>query len=60
MNLYGIAPEEIGSPVLDAVRKKVTAVVSAVPGPTSAIYFAGRPIDRMIFWVPQPGAWAWA
>jgi len=55
MNLYGIAPEEISSPVIDLVRKKVTAVVSVVPGPPNAIDFAGKPIDRMIFWVPQSG-----
>jgi WS/DGAT/MGAT family acyltransferase len=55
MNLYGIAPEEIGSLVIDLVRKNVTAVVSSVPGPPDPIYFAGKPIDRMMFWVPQSG-----
>ncbi|MFI5454175.1 MAG: wax ester/triacylglycerol synthase family O-acyltransferase [Isosphaerales bacterium] len=55
MNLYGIAPEAIGSPLIDLVRKNVTAVVSAVPGPPKAIEFAGKRIDRMIFWVPQSG-----
>jgi len=55
MNLYGIAPEEIGRPVIDLLRKKLTVVVSAVPGPPTAIHFAGNPIDRMIFWVPQSG-----
>ncbi len=55
MNLYGVIPEEITGPLVDLVRKKVSAVVSSVPGPRHAIRFAGKPIDRLIFWVPQSG-----
>jgi hypothetical protein len=55
MSLYGITPEEITGPVVDLVRKRVTAVVSAVPGPPRAVRFAGKPIERMMFWVPQSG-----
>jgi WS/DGAT/MGAT family acyltransferase len=55
MDLYGITPVEITSPVIDFARKKVTAVVSAVAGPPKAVRFAGKPIERMMFWVPQSG-----
>jgi hypothetical protein len=52
MNLYGLAPTEVGNLVIHLLGKKVTAVLSSVPGPPRLTYFAGQPIRRMIFWVP--------
>jgi diacylglycerol O-acyltransferase / wax synthase len=55
MNAYGMAPEEISNPVIHRLGKKVTAVLSSIPGPPRTIYFAGKPIQRMMGWVPQSG-----
>jgi hypothetical protein len=32
---------------------KGTAVVSSVPGPTRPLFFGGRTVQDMVFWVPQ-------
>ena len=32
---------------------KATAVMTNVPGPREPIYFAGKPMRSMMFWVPQ-------
>ena len=55
MNLYGLAPTEVDNLVIHLLGNKVTAVLSSVPGPPRLTYFAGQPIRRMIFWVPQSG-----
>jgi WS/DGAT/MGAT family acyltransferase len=55
MNLYGMAPAEIGNRLIPLLTKNVTAVVSTIPGPRRTISFAGRPIQRLMFWVPQSG-----
>ena len=34
---------------------KATAVLTNVPGPRQTLYFAGKPLRRLLFWVPQSG-----
>lgn len=34
---------------------KATAVITNVPGPRTKRYLAGKPIKRILFWVPQSG-----
>ena len=48
-------PSEIGNLVISMLNKSVTAILSSVPGPPRRVYFAGKPVDRMVFWVPQTG-----
>jgi len=55
MNLFGLLPSKVGNLVINLLNKSVTAVLSSVPGPPRRVYFAGKPVDRMIFWVPQTG-----
>ena len=55
MNLFGLLPPEIGNLVISLLSKSVTAILSSVPGPSRRVYFAGTPVDRMVFWVPQTG-----
>ena len=34
---------------------KASLVMTNVAGPTKALYLAGAPVARMMFWVPHPG-----
>jgi NO-binding membrane sensor protein with MHYT domain len=34
---------------------KASVVMSNVAGPRTALYLAGVPIERMMYWVPHPG-----
>jgi WS/DGAT/MGAT family acyltransferase len=43
--------------ILDIFGAKASLLVTNVPGPQQAIYLAGRKLERMIFWVPQPAGW---
>jgi len=55
MQVYGLIPGELGNQVVQTLAKKVTAVFSSVPGPLRTICYAGKPICRIMFWVPQSG-----
>ncbi len=55
MNLYGLIPSELGNLLIGLLSKSVTSVLSTVPGPARQVYFAGKPVERMFFWVPQSG-----
>jgi WS/DGAT/MGAT family acyltransferase len=55
MNLYGVAPKAIGNLLLGLAGKKVTAVLSLLPGLPTVRNFGAKPIERLIFWVPQSG-----
>ncbi|MFO0888574.1 MAG: wax ester/triacylglycerol synthase family O-acyltransferase [Isosphaeraceae bacterium] len=55
MQVFGMLPPEVGNPILGLLNRKVTAVLSVVPGLPRVVGFAGRPVERMIFWVPQSG-----
>ena len=35
---------------------KVSVVLTNVPGPSQKLYFAGRLLDTIVFWVPQSGS----
>jgi diacylglycerol O-acyltransferase len=51
----GLAPRAVQDPLLDYMAGKATAVMTNVPGPTAKLDFAGQPLRRMMFWVPQSG-----
>jgi WS/DGAT/MGAT family acyltransferase len=55
MNLFGLLPSEVANLALGLLNTKVTAVLSIVPGLPWPVHFAGQPVDRMMFWVPQSG-----
>jgi WS/DGAT/MGAT family acyltransferase len=55
MYLYGLIPAEFGNLLINLLSKSVTAVLSSLPGPARRVYFAGKPVERMFFWVPQSG-----
>ena len=55
LNAMGLAPTEIESLGVQFFASKATAVMTNVPGPQKRLYFAGAPIENLMFWVPQSG-----
>ena len=55
LKLMGMAPRAIQRLVVRFMGTKATAVMTNVPGPRETLYFGGRPIRDIFFWVPQSG-----
>ena len=55
LNLLGMSPRAIQRFVVGFMGTKATAVMTNVPGPRETLYFGGRPIRDIFFWVPQSG-----
>lgn len=51
----GVTPTEIHGTLMEIFGKKLTAVMTNVPGPPMPLYMAGERIDNIMFWVPQSG-----
>jgi len=43
----------VSKPLIDFFSKKVSCVLSNVPGPQQMLYLGGQKISQGIFWVPQ-------
>ena len=55
LGAVGMAPKFIQDQVLDLLAGKATAVMTNVPGPQQARYFAGATLKQQMVWVPQSG-----
>ncbi len=56
LHVMGLAPrKEIQDLVVKLFSQKASAVLSNVPGPQEPLHFAGSPLAKMMFWVPQSG-----
>jgi diacylglycerol O-acyltransferase / wax synthase len=56
INGIGMLPDALSGQVKGYFASKASAVLTNVKGPEEKLYFAGSPIDKMIFWVPQSGS----
>ncbi|MCB9140112.1 MAG: wax ester/triacylglycerol synthase family O-acyltransferase [Caldilineaceae bacterium] len=55
LNGLGVLPGDLAVRATDMFAGKASAVLTNVPGPRTTRYFAGAPLRRMMFWVPQSG-----
>jgi WS/DGAT/MGAT family acyltransferase len=55
LNALGLAPAEVADLVVNMFGGKSTAVMTNVVGPKQPVWFAGRKVKDMMFWVPQSG-----
>ncbi|RLE36168.1 MAG: wax ester/triacylglycerol synthase family O-acyltransferase [Acidobacteria bacterium] len=53
LNAVGMASAEVEGAAIGFFGAKATAVMTNVPGPKKEIYFAGKAVRSMMFWVPQ-------
>jgi WS/DGAT/MGAT family acyltransferase len=55
LNAIGAVPSQVQPTLVEFFGSKATAVMTNVPGPREQLYLAGRPIKKVMFWVPQSG-----
>lgn len=55
LNLLGMLPGDLAEKATNVFASKASAVLTNVPGPQRTLYFAGKPVRRIMFWVPQSG-----
>jgi WS/DGAT/MGAT family acyltransferase len=55
LQVMGLAPAEIEKLGVEFYAAKTSLVLTNVPGPRQKLYFAGRKIEKLMFWVPQSG-----
>lgn len=55
LNLIGLLPGAIAGEVTTWFSTKASTVLTNVPGPRQTLYFAGKALKRIMFWVPQSG-----
>ena len=52
----GVVSDRIARSVRSYYADKVSVVLTNVPGPSQKLYFAGKLLDTIVFWVPQSGS----
>jgi len=55
LNALGVSPANLAKKAAHFLANKSTAVLTNVPGPKKQLYFAGKKIKNMMFWVPRIG-----
>lgn len=52
----GVVSDKIARSIRTYFAGKVSVVLTNVPGPSQKLYFAGKPLETIVFWVPQSGS----
>lgn len=55
LQAVGMGPKILQDQISALIGRNATAVMTNVPGPQKPLFFAGREIDEIDFWVPQSG-----
>ena len=55
LSAVGLGPKILQDQIGALIGRNATSVMTNVPGPQKPLYFAGREIDELEFWVPQSG-----
>ncbi len=55
LELMGRSPKLVERLILDYFAKRVSFVMTNVPGPERPLYLAGRKLTGLMFWAPQSG-----
>ncbi len=55
LNIVGMLPSKAALKAAQIFSNKASGVLTNVPGPREPLYFAGREIRNMMFWVPRIG-----
>lgn len=55
LGVVGTLPGDLAKQATTWFAAKASAVLTNVPGPRRQIYFAGKPLKNLMFWVPQSG-----
>lgn len=54
LSVFGQTPKAVEDLAADVFGSKATLVMTNVMGPVEQLYFTGKPISRIAFWVPHP------
>src|SRR5258706_3620579 len=55
LSAVGMGPKILQDQIGALIGRNATSVMTNVPGPQKPLYFAGREIEEIDFWVPQSG-----
>jgi diacylglycerol O-acyltransferase / wax synthase len=55
LNAVGLGPKILQDQIGALIGRNASAVMTNVPGPQHPLYFAGKEITELDFWVPQSG-----
>jgi len=55
LNAMGLLPANISKRMAHLFGNKASGVLTNVPGPKQPLYFAGKKINNIMFWVPRSG-----
>ena len=56
LSAIGYLPNTLAQKAARIFGNKASGVLTNVPGPKTALYFAGKKISNIMFWVPRSGA----
>lgn len=55
VSAMGATPTGVEHALVETLCSRASAVLTNVPGPAATLYLAGRPVSRVLFWVPKAG-----